>query len=483
MIDRRQALVLIASLFGSGTVVSPAEMKYKQKGPCGKPPAPKPSRIKGAETYPPLPLPATPLRRTEKKRPPRPSALIGKIAYGSEQHWMTDPGDLRGLLGWINPKLSLNYGHRTLKLNDSRLRTVPILYMTGHNYFQVEKDWPILLRRYLEDGGTVIVEACCGRIPFIESFLKIYPSIFPDKPLRPLPSGHPAFWCYYDLPEVEMMEEGETLTTEPVLYGTDIGCRTALYFSKADLSCGWDHHTHPEGTRNMPEDAMKLGMNMVTYALACRKYAEEYAAQDRLTSQKGDVVIGHLFHNGDWNPNPYAVSKLLSEFIAQFGSEMRIQAQPIRITKENLARFPFVYMTGHYSFEFNEEERKALSSYLKGGGFLLANNCCGREEFDLSFRREIAKIIPETGLKPISTSSPLFRVPFQVERVSYVLDNVQASRPVAEAISIQDNLTALYYRYGLENGRAGLEYPFGRSVVQNDSLKLGVNTLVYAMSH
>ena len=48
----------------------------------GPPPA-KPKRIKGGEAFPPLPLPVTPLRRTERKREPAPPALIGKVKYAT----------------------------------------------------------------------------------------------------------------------------------------------------------------------------------------------------------------------------------------------------------------------------------------------------------------------------------------------------------------------------------------------------------------
>ena len=48
------------------------------------PPPPKPSRIKAGEGLPPLPLPATPLRRSERKREPAKPALIGKIQYGKK---------------------------------------------------------------------------------------------------------------------------------------------------------------------------------------------------------------------------------------------------------------------------------------------------------------------------------------------------------------------------------------------------------------
>ena len=56
---------------------------------CGAPRRAAPQRRKGGESFPPLPLPATPLRRTEKKRPPAPPALVGKVQYGKVV-WVTD---------------------------------------------------------------------------------------------------------------------------------------------------------------------------------------------------------------------------------------------------------------------------------------------------------------------------------------------------------------------------------------------------------
>src|SRR4029077_8775614 len=40
-----------------------------------------PQRRNGGEGMPPLPLPATPLRRREKKREPSPPALVGNITF------------------------------------------------------------------------------------------------------------------------------------------------------------------------------------------------------------------------------------------------------------------------------------------------------------------------------------------------------------------------------------------------------------------
>ena len=60
--------------------------------PVGKPPKAKPQMRQGGEAIPPLPLPATPLRRSEKKRPPSPATLIGKVIWGSYKDFKWENG-------------------------------------------------------------------------------------------------------------------------------------------------------------------------------------------------------------------------------------------------------------------------------------------------------------------------------------------------------------------------------------------------------
>jgi len=83
-------------------VIAPA-FGAENKGWCPNslPPPPRPQRRAGGESLAPLPLPVTPQRRTEKKRPPRPPVLIGKIAQGRERDWMVNMNDANNLLRWF----------------------------------------------------------------------------------------------------------------------------------------------------------------------------------------------------------------------------------------------------------------------------------------------------------------------------------------------------------------------------------------------
>src|ERR1051325_9295824 len=61
---------------------------------CGVPP-PKPAQHRaGGEGVPPLPLPAVPMRRTEKKEPPAPPTLLAHLQLGPYESWNADPGAL-----------------------------------------------------------------------------------------------------------------------------------------------------------------------------------------------------------------------------------------------------------------------------------------------------------------------------------------------------------------------------------------------------
>src|SRR5690606_25135566 len=96
-----------------------------------------PAQHSGAESIPPLPLPAVPLRRTEKKNPPRPPVLIAKLATGNRVDWATSPEDADNLLKFMSRELQVNFS--TINLPESQIPTdaseIPVLYRSGLNGF------------------------------------------------------------------------------------------------------------------------------------------------------------------------------------------------------------------------------------------------------------------------------------------------------------------------------------------------------------
>ena len=224
--------------------VSLAFSQEENSGPidCGPPPQAKPQSRTGGESFAPLPLPVTPLRRSEKKRPPSPPALVGKVALGAPRwitrdgqrvmyrDWMTDPADIDTLLKWTNQKLGIFY--RSIEADLTKFsfdpRELPALLIAGHNRFEFSGEVRAALGRYVADGGMIVGDACCGWADFAESFRREMEEIFPGRPLRKMLPEEPVFSSYYKLSSFQYKKgDGTEYTDAPSLESIDFGCLKA----------------------------------------------------------------------------------------------------------------------------------------------------------------------------------------------------------------------------------------------------------------
>ncbi|KKL41717.1 hypothetical protein LCGC14_2367500, partial [marine sediment metagenome] len=187
-----------------------------------KPPRAKPQRRSAAESVPPLPLPATPLRRSERKRQPSPPALVGMITFGGSRFVMqngkrvaqevfpTTQIDIERLTGYANQRLGIRYRFVGTSLKSFSWDPVefPLLYITGWTTMPKLPDEIIAkLRRYLYDGGTLVLHAQCGRAEFYESAKENIMRIFPRRKLAMLDTDSPLFRAYMPLDRVRIRQD------------------------------------------------------------------------------------------------------------------------------------------------------------------------------------------------------------------------------------------------------------------------------------
>jgi hypothetical protein len=473
---------------------------------CGALPPVQPHRIKGGEGFPPLPLPVTPLRRTEKKRPPSPPTLVIKVKYGAKVtkkdengkivsywDWTTDFGDIKNLLDQLNSVLGIQYTSRELELKDFSFdpTETPILYFTGHEPFTWTNEERSKLLAYIVNGGTVWGDACCGAKEFSDSFRHEMSVIFADRPLYILDVDHPVYSMYHPITQVNYLNDKKASRDVPKLEGINIGCRTAVVFSRIDLSCGWDNHSHDEGERYSKDDAKQIGVNMLAYALAYYKTGMMLRYEVRYESKKiegnEDFFIGHVKHNGDWDPNPSALQNLMLETSRATKVKVNFQVKDVNLASSDLFEFPFIYMCGHFNFSLKDEEIANLRKYLENGGFLLSESCCGRLGFDMSFRREVAKIFPDKKLERIPADSEIFKIHHDIGAVEYTplitKEKPGFTSPYLEGIEIEGKYVLIYSKYGLANGWERIPHPNTRGVEIKDAFHIGVNTIIYSMTH
>ncbi|NOZ23845.1 MAG: DUF4159 domain-containing protein [Planctomycetes bacterium] len=498
-----------ATLGGAFDYLIPGSLFAYAAGPrsCGPPKKAKPQRRKGGEGFAPLPLPVTPLRRTEKKRPPAPPTLVGKVAYGdrvwatdengkrySYLDWTTDPGDMQTLLRWVGRHLGVRYRPVTIDLGRFSFDPGenPILYFTGHETIKFDPATRGKLRQFVLDGGYILADACCGTDAFNQSFVKEITAMFPRRPLRRIEVDHPLYKCFYPISKVSYQEgKSKRYQDAPRLMGINVGCRTAVIFSPYDLSCGWAGHTHDHGKRVGIADARSLGSNIVTYCLANYQLGR-FLATSKVYHQDHDptrdeFVFGQIMHSGDWDPAPSAAAELLKYVAANSSMDVQFKRANVDLGKADAFNYPLLYMTGHYDFQFSDAEIINLRNYLKSGGLLLADACCGRPAFDAAFRREMARVLPGKSLEAVPVSHPIFssRVNIrQVEYTPYALNsNPSLSAPEFECITLGGVPAVIYTRHALGSMWDGGERPYSDGYATDDARRLGMNVIVYAMTH
>lgn len=473
---------------------------------CGPPPKAKPQHQTGGEGMAPLPLPVTPLRRSEKKRPPSPPALVGKMAMGPvrwvvrdgkrvmHRDWMTDPADVMTLLSWTNQKLGINY--RAIEADFAHFsfdpRELPALLFAGHSKFGLSDEIRQKLARYVADGGMIIGDACCGWKDFADAFRQEMEAIFPGRPLRKMLPEEPLFSSYYKLGAFTYKkEDGSTYNAEPSLECIDFGCRSGVIFSSADMTCGWDGHEHPRGTRVVIDLARQVGANLITYLLGTyqlgRFLSSSKVYYEAKAPARDDFVFAQLMHEGDWDPDPSAVHNLLKYARDNSTLEVKFNRQNVRLKDPKTTTYPLLYMTGHREFAWSAEEVGMLQKYLKAGGLLLADACCGRMSFDMAFRREIAKVFPGQPLAKLPADHPLYHCHYDIRSVEYTPrvreDYGPFDEPQLEGISVEGRQAVIYSKFDMGNGWEQFPHAYSYGLKDESALQIGTNVLVYAVTH
>jgi hypothetical protein len=87
---------------------------------------------------------------------------------------------------------------------------------------------------------------------------------------------------------------------------------------------------------------------------------------------------------------------------------------------------PVVFFNGH-DFAPRGKEEDVLKEYLHNGGFVFAEACCGREDFDKDFRALMRRLFPESELRPVPPDHPVWTASgkFAVPPDAWPLEGIQ----------------------------------------------------------
>jgi hypothetical protein len=451
-------------------------------------------------------------RKTQDRTPPPPTNLtvMYKVEYGETlqyvhpdgtvqkfEQWKSFPADGANLVSLVNARLAdgNNYQYATKPLSSSGFDPVdiPLLYMAGDYDFVLKPTEVENLRRFLTEGGTIIFNAARGRDEFSQAVAREMRKVFPQKPMMRTPLDHPIFNARYRLQQVMTLISGVQTMAPPEIYSVDIGTRAAAILLPAGLGTALtDEKYHPAGKHVVGESARRLGVNLIAYVLGSTEYgkflAQEFPLYDGRT-RPGDVFrFAAIRYSGSWDVNPALQNTLLQGVKENTNVDVDYAPQAGGLDDPQLGHFPLAFMTGHYDFKFTKEEAENLAKYLQRGGMLVATSAAGLKPFDVAFRREFKKVVPNGDLVKLPPTHPIFTGGWNpIERIIYtptaLKDNPTLEFPEFWGYFLDGRLAVIYTPFDIMSGVNRESNAYAKGVTSEDALRLAINIITYALSN
>jgi hypothetical protein len=416
----------------------------------------------------------------------REPVVMQKLMHNGE--WNTDPYDAKDLVEQASRDLKLPMISRTIDAKDgvAALSGAPVLYMQGRKAVEFTKAQRDAIKLFIENGGFLMASDCCNTPEFDKSFRAEMGVMFPDAVFDRLPLNHEIYNLHHRIvnPNAFMIE------------GLNTGCRTAVFYAPHDICCAWGGCKGcKDKTCLAGADAKNLGVNLIAYALNFTKMRDPLDEDLTIGMKPGQLtprnalVIGQLYHNGDWNPDPASIANLAETLKKDTGMKGEVSRKQVQLGTDDPGEFPMLYLTGHRKFEYSASQVDALRAYLDRGGFIFADPCCGKLEFDAAFRRLCEQLYPDRPLAEIPAAHSVLQQPYAIDKVEYkpaVLKLFPAlgDAPKFEGISAPDGrLQILYSRFNFGCELQGHPCPGCLGLVKTDAYHIAVNAVFYALSH
>jgi hypothetical protein len=414
----------------------------------------------------------------------RAPVLINKLRHGPASDWNNDHDDVRNLVGIVSrdwgPLLTWQHLDPATSTVEDLMRA-PILFFNGHEAPHFNAAAKKNMREFIEQGGFIFAEACCGRTEFDQGFRALIKEMFPEPEyeLHPLADDHPVWRAKWNL----------TPDIHP-LWGIEHGCRTVLIYSPSDLSCFWNHmETQPDNPAVIK--AERVGQNVVDYVTGRELPADKLDVRTTTKfvsegAKRGALHIAKLKHAGDWNVAPSAIPNLTTLLRDKLQFDVVIAHREILPRDPNLVNYPLLYIHGRAAFALNAEDLAVLRRHLEpGGGTIFADAACGSPAFDASFRRFVKDLFPNEPLVPIPKDDELYS-----KKTGYDLSDVQYTKaagggrafPRLEGVKLNGHWAIIYSPLDLG---CALERAQGQAIdckgyTHESALRIAANIVIYA---
>ena len=196
-----------------------------------------------------------------------PTYKIAKLKYSGGGDWYANRTALPNLIAFCNANLKTNFSaqEEIVEVGSATLFDYPFVYMTGHGNVVFSTAEASNLRKYLIGGGFLHIDDNYGLDKFIRKEMK---KVFPELSFVELPANHELYKQKFKFPD-GLPKIHEHDGKRPQGFALVWKGRVMCYYTyECDLGNGWeDFGTYPEDNQESRSKALKMGSNLIQYAL------------------------------------------------------------------------------------------------------------------------------------------------------------------------------------------------------------------------
>ncbi|TDQ09821.1 DUF4159 domain-containing protein [Pedobacter metabolipauper] len=196
-----------------------------------------------------------------------PTYKMAKLKYNGGGDWYANRTALPNLIEFCNKNIRTNFAAQeaTVEVGSAELFNYPVAYLTGHGNVVFSSAEAINLRKYLMGGGFLHIDDNYGLDKFIRTEMK---KVFPELSFVELPANHTLYNQKFKFPNgLPKIHEHDGKRPQGLALMWE-GRMVCYYTFECDLGNGWeDLGTYPEDTPEKRLNALKMGANLIQYAL------------------------------------------------------------------------------------------------------------------------------------------------------------------------------------------------------------------------
>jgi hypothetical protein len=168
--------------------------------------------------------------------------------------------------------------------------------------------------------------------------------------------------------------------------------------------------------------------------------------------------------------------------------------QPINLNDNAVYDWPWLYAVQPGHWQLTDSQIKVLREYLLRGGFFMADDFWGPNEWDI-FMSTMRKVLPDREPVELSNDDPIFHTVYDLSERYQVASEGSAQRGVSYKcdgcpdhwLGIRDNdgrvMVAITFQSDIGDSWEWSDAPYYPEVYSRLGIRIGVNYIVYAMTH